>query len=132
MHVHLAVTLCSITCGRLPLGFGVSLLPCSYLPPVAGKVLAILRSSCCLAKSNDHFYIAAVALPPAVLHTGVKTIRLDCACSKVLRSILADLLEEKKSAPAFVQRRPDAVHVYGVDVMSSANLLRYFGGVTPK
>jgi hypothetical protein len=37
-------------------------------------------------------------------------------------------LEEKKSAPAFLQRRPDAVHVYGVDLMSSANLLEYFTG----
>ncbi len=40
----------------------------------------------------------------------------------------ADLLEEKKSAPAFLQRRPDAVHVYGVDVLSTDNIMRYFKG----
>ncbi len=40
----------------------------------------------------------------------------------------ADLLEEKKSAPAFLQRRPDAVHMYGVDLMSTDNIIRYFKG----
>ena len=41
----------------------------------------------------------------------------------------ADLLEEKKSAPAFLQRRPDAVHVYGVDLLSTDNIMRYFKGM---
>ena len=50
--------------------------------------------------------------------------------SKQFSACFVDLLEEKKSAPAFLQRRADAVHVYGVDLMSSANLLEYFTGTS--
>lgn len=42
-----------------------------------------------------------------------------------------DLLEQRRDAPAEAARRPEAVHVYGVDVLSSADLLRYFGDYGP-
>lgn len=37
-----------------------------------------------------------------------------------------DLLEERRPLPGAVARRPEAVHVYGVDVLSTPDILRYF------
>lgn len=44
----------------------------------------------------------------------------------------ADLYEERKEAPAEVERRPEAVYVYGVDLLSTRDLLEYFGDYGPK
>lgn len=38
----------------------------------------------------------------------------------------ADLFEARRDPGAMVPRRPDAVHVYGVDLMSTGDLLKYF------
>jgi Nuclear cap-binding protein subunit 3 len=43
----------------------------------------------------------------------------------------ADLLEEKKEVPMHVPRRPEAVYLYGVDVMSSRDCLSYFDEFGP-
>ena len=39
-----------------------------------------------------------------------------------------DLLEEKQNVAVSVARRSEAVHVYGVDLMSTGDLLSYFSG----
>lgn len=41
-------------------------------------------------------------------------------------ALTPDLFEARKDASAAVPRRPEAVHVYGVDLMSTADLLKYF------
>jgi len=43
----------------------------------------------------------------------------------------ADLLEARMEAAAEVARRPDAVHLYGVDLLSTAECLGYFEGYGP-
>ena len=43
----------------------------------------------------------------------------------------ADLLEERKDPEAAVPRRPEAIHLYGVDVLSTAECLAYFGDYGP-
>eukprot|EP00889_Picochlorum_renovo_P007758 jgi/Picre1/34788/NNA_002254.t1 len=42
-----------------------------------------------------------------------------------------DLYEDRKEAPAEVERRPEAVHIYGVDLLSTKDLLS-FCGLWPK
>jgi hypothetical protein len=42
-----------------------------------------------------------------------------------------DLFETRKEAPPEVPRRPEAVHVYGVDLMSTSDLLKYFKDYGP-
>lgn len=37
-----------------------------------------------------------------------------------------DLFETRKEAPPEVPRRPEAVHIYGVDLMSTSDVLKYF------
>ena len=41
------------------------------------------------------------------------------------------MLEERKERPADIPRRPEAVHLYGVDCMTSAECLAYFGDWGP-
>lgn len=43
----------------------------------------------------------------------------------------ADILEDRKNHSADVQRRPDAIHMYGVDRMSTAECLQYFEDYGP-
>ena len=38
-----------------------------------------------------------------------------------------DLLEQRRLPGREVERRPTAIHLYGVDVMSTADCLSYFG-----
>jgi Nuclear cap-binding protein subunit 3/Tho1/MOS11 C-terminal domain len=42
-----------------------------------------------------------------------------------------DLFETRKEAPPEVPRRPEAVHIYGVDLMSTSDLLKYFKDYGP-
>lgn len=44
---------------------------------------------------------------------------------------IADLFEERKEVPRDVERRPDAIYLYGVDVMSTEDALQYFGDYGP-
>ena len=44
---------------------------------------------------------------------------------------LADVLEERKEHGADIPRRPEAIHLYGVDCMSTADCLAYFGDYGP-
>ena len=44
---------------------------------------------------------------------------------------LADLLEERITPDGEDLRRPEAIHLYGVDFMSSSDCLRYFGDYGP-
>lgn len=44
----------------------------------------------------------------------------------------ADLLEPKKDVDATVERRPDAIHVYGVDVLSTSDIKSYFSDFEPR
>ena len=46
--------------------------------------------------------------------------------------LYADLFEERKEAPMEAARRPEAVHIYGVDLLSTRDLLQYFGDYGPK
>jgi hypothetical protein len=43
----------------------------------------------------------------------------------------ADLFEPRKDAPADVPRRETAIYLYGVDVMSSSDVLAYFDEYGP-
>lgn len=46
----------------------------------------------------------------------------------------ADLFEERLDPSAAVPRRPEAVHIYGVDLLSTGDILKYFadyGGAQP-
>ncbi|KAI8464820.1 MAG: hypothetical protein J3K34DRAFT_525865 [Monoraphidium minutum] len=43
-----------------------------------------------------------------------------------------DLFEERTDAPADAPRRPDAVYLYGVDVLSSSDVKGYFGDYGPR
>lgn len=43
-----------------------------------------------------------------------------------------DLFEERADAPADAPRRPDAIYLYGVDVMSTADIKQYFGDYAPR
>jgi hypothetical protein len=43
----------------------------------------------------------------------------------------ADLFEERRDAPADLPRREVALYVYGVDVMSTNDLLQYFEAYAP-
>ena len=38
------------------------------------------------------------------------------------------MLEEKKNVAKSVARRPEALHIYGVDLLSTSELLSYFSG----
>lgn len=42
-----------------------------------------------------------------------------------------DLYEERKDAPVEVERRPNAIHVYGVDLLSTSDILKYFADYGP-
>jgi len=42
-----------------------------------------------------------------------------------------DLFEERKEAPLDAPRRPEAVHIYGVDLLSTSDLLKYFAEYGP-
>jgi hypothetical protein len=42
------------------------------------------------------------------------------------------LFEERTDAPVDAPRRPDAVYLYGIDVMSTADVKAYFGDYGPK
>jgi hypothetical protein len=42
-----------------------------------------------------------------------------------------DLFESRKEAPPEVPRRPEAVHIYGVDLMSTSDVLKYFTDYGP-
>ena len=44
---------------------------------------------------------------------------------------LADVLEERKEHGADIPRRPEAIHLYGVDCMSTSECLSYFGDYGP-
>ena len=48
-----------------------------------------------------------------------------------LEGVCADLLEERKDTAPEVARRPDAIHLYGVDLLSSSDCLAYFGDWGP-
>ncbi len=43
-----------------------------------------------------------------------------------------DLYEERKEVTADVERRLDVVHIYGVDLLSTKDILNYFGDYGPK
>jgi hypothetical protein len=43
----------------------------------------------------------------------------------------SDLFEARTEAARDVERRPDTIHLYGVDVMSTADVLQYFGAYGP-
>lgn len=43
-----------------------------------------------------------------------------------------DLFEERADAPVDAPRRPDAIYLYGVDVMSTADIKSYFADYAPK
>lgn len=43
----------------------------------------------------------------------------------------ADVLEERKEHGADIPRRPEAIHLYGVDCMSTSECLAYFGDYGP-
>lgn len=43
-----------------------------------------------------------------------------------------DLYEERKEVTAEVERRLEVVHIYGVDLMSTKDILNYFGDYGPK
>ena len=43
-----------------------------------------------------------------------------------------DLYEDRKEAPVEVERRSNAVHIYGVDLLSTKDLLSYFADYGPK
>ena len=43
----------------------------------------------------------------------------------------ADVLEERKEHGADIPRRPEAIHLYGVDCMSTSDCLSYFGDYGP-
>lgn len=43
----------------------------------------------------------------------------------------ADLFEERTEQPRDVERRSDTVHLYGVDVMSTADCYKYFSDYSP-
>lgn len=59
-----------------------------------------------------------------------KTSTMCFLWSKFKRTFLcfwvADLFEERKDAPTTATRRPEAIHVYGVDLLSTKDLLTYF------
>mmetsp|Transcript_8241 Transcript_8241/g.24586 ORF Transcript_8241/g.24586 Transcript_8241/m.24586 type:complete len:457 (+) Transcript_8241:321-1691(+) len=42
-----------------------------------------------------------------------------------------DLLEQKRDAPAEVSRRREAIHLYGVDLLNTREVLSYFGEYQP-
>lgn len=42
-----------------------------------------------------------------------------------------DLFEERADVPPDAPRRPDAVYLYGVDVLSTRDVLSYFGDFAP-
>lgn len=42
-----------------------------------------------------------------------------------------DLFEARTEAARDVERRPDTIHLYGVDVMSTNDVLQYFGAFGP-
>lgn len=42
-----------------------------------------------------------------------------------------DLYEERKEASVDVERRPNAIHVYGVDLLSTSDILKYFADYGP-
>lgn len=46
--------------------------------------------------------------------------------------LLVDLWEARKEQSAEVPRRPEAIHLYGVDVMSTAEVMQYFTEYHPK
>lgn len=43
-----------------------------------------------------------------------------------------DLFEDRKEAPVEAERRLDVVHIYGVDLLSTKDILHYFGDYGPK
>lgn len=43
-----------------------------------------------------------------------------------------DLFEERNEAPPDAPRRPEAVYLYGIDVMSTADVKAYFGDYGPR
>lgn len=43
-----------------------------------------------------------------------------------------DLFEDRKEAPVEAERRLDVVHIYGVDLLSTKDILSYFGDYGPK
>lgn len=43
-----------------------------------------------------------------------------------------DLYEERADAPPDTPRRPDAIYLYGVDVMSTGDIKSYFGDYGPR
>lgn len=46
-------------------------------------------------------------------------------------SLIADLYEPPKEALADADRRPEAVYLYGVDLMSTGEVMGYFGDYAP-
>ena len=44
----------------------------------------------------------------------------------------ADLLEERKNVAPTVPRRDEAIHIYGVDVLSTGDVLKYFADYGPQ
>ena len=52
-------------------------------------------------------------------------------CATSLNMPAVDLLEDRKERGAAVERRPEAVHLYGVDRMSTKECLQYFEDYGP-
>jgi hypothetical protein len=46
-------------------------------------------------------------------------------------SWFVDLFEERQDVDPLIERRPDAVYLYGVDVMSTKDVLSYFSDYGP-
>ncbi len=82
------------------------------LPPV---LFGEYPSASILLQSGSH-------LPPAFLCLLLLTAP---ACHT------ADLFEPRRDAPEDVPRREEAVYLYGVDLLSSADVLRYFDDYGP-
>lgn len=49
----------------------------------------------------------------------------------VVQLLVPDVLEEKKEHGWEIHRRPEAIHLYGVDCMSTAECLSYFSDYGP-
>ena len=77
---------------------------------------------------------AAPPSPPPFVHaslTGTSILRahLGQCCEPLLSG--ADLFEERHDAARTVERRLEAIHLYGVDLMSTRDCLAYFKAYQP-
>ncbi len=54
-----------------------------------------------------------------------------CAKSLALHAELADQAEQRRQTALTAERRPDTVHLRGVDLMSTTDCLHFFEGYSP-